>query len=197
MSYQSLPVASGLIARAAADVELGDILSWVPRWFREGHYQGLRPWPAADRLCQELRELDVRFPGLNERNCFLDSRWDVLHYLLSASRREEPASELDTLFEHALFGAAPIAEHVCGAQGAPIKYVEPEEVARIAMRLELMSPSEIERHYDPQKMEEAGVYKFAGEREGEWLDIKNRFNDFRSFYMQAARHSEGVIACLD
>lgn len=198
MSYQALPPAAGLIELARQDCELGEVLAFAPQFFVDKFKRSPRPWPAADRLCQKLREMSEQFPGVEKRNCFLDSRWDALYYLLSANRRREISGQADITFEHAVLGAEDIAEHVQGAQGAPVKYVRPDEVISIARLLETMSPLTLRKHYDPARMSDAGVYKFWSDRgEEEWADVEVRFAALRQFYLDAAHHGEGVMVVLD
>ena len=203
MSYQAIPAACDLIQHARDDMPLGDILSFTPRWFASWSEdqvwrRGPRPWPEADRLCRQLEELAGLYPGLEGRNCFLDSRWDLMHYLLCAQRRDEPGDGRDVILGHALLGADGIAEHVRGSQGVPVKLVPAAEVALAADLLESMSVETLGRHYDPVKIRAAGVYKFWADRaDVMWEDIAGRFSRFRAFYLAAARHGDDVLVCLD
>jgi hypothetical protein len=196
MSYQALPPAAGLIERARQDAAFGEVLSWVPKFFHDRFDRGRGgpPWPEADALCRELRELTAQHPRLEQRNCFLDSRWDALHYLLSANRRSETAEPRDSILDHAVLGTEIVAEHVQGSQGAPIKYVPPDEVASIASLVGAMSPPDLRKHYDPAKMTDAGVYKFWPDL---WDDTERRFAEFRQLYLDAAQHGEAMLVVLD
>ena len=203
MSYQAIPATCDLIQNARDDEHFGDILSFTPRWFASWSKdrvwrRGPRPWPEAEKLCRRLGELAVLHPGLEGRNCFLDSRWDLMHFLHCAHRREEPGDERDVTLGHAVLGTDGIADHVRGAQGVPVKHVPATEVALAADLLGPMSAETLGRHYDPVKIEAAGVYKFWTDRADEvWADISRRFEEFRAFYVDAARHGDGVLVCLD
>lgn len=199
MSYQAIPPECDLIERARQEQELGEMLCLVPLWFRAGDGPRSRSWPEADKLWRELCELARQHPGLAKRNCYLDRWWDKLHYLLSANRRGGPGSEEDLLLDKAVRGDSEIAEHIRAPQGVPVKYVAPDEVELIAVLLEPMTAESLRVHYSPVKMEASGVYKFWADRadDTEWRHIEDYFARFQLFYLEAARHGEGVIVCLD
>jgi len=199
MAYQAIPVNSGLIELAVTNVGMGEALCLVPGWFRRG--AGPRqpwPWPDGEALWNILCDLVRQHPGLEMRNCDVDRSWDMLHYLLSANRRDEPPTKEADLFDKAVRGATEIADHVRGTQGAPVKYVPPADVKAIGAGLQAMTVDSLRLHYDPVKMDTSCVYKFHADRAGEhWEYIAEYFAPFRAFYLAAARHGEGVIACMD
>ncbi len=199
MSYQAIPADHNLIQRAREDKELGEMLCLVPIWFQIGYHRKSGSWPEADRLWRELCELVGQYPGLGKRNCYLGRWWDKLHYLLSANRRGDPKSEEDDLLDKAVLGGSEIAEHVRAPQGVPVKFNASTEVELIAVVLEPMTPETLRVHYCPAKMEARGVYKFLANRadKAEWGYIADYFAAFRAFYLEAARHGEDVIVCLD
>jgi len=197
MAYQAIPAECNLIGRAWQDEELAEMLSGVPYWFRNG--AGPASWPEAEKLWRELVDLAARHPGLESRNCLLDRGWDKLHYLLSANRRNDIGIDEDDVFDKAVRGDREITKHLRKRGGFPVKYVSPDIVQTIALLLEPMSAGGLRAHYDPAKMETSAVYKFWADRadEDEWGHISAYFVSFRSFYLDAARHREGVLVCLD
>lgn len=200
MSYQAIPADCDLIGRAKREEAIGELLCLVPGWFRKGTGPG-RPWPEAESLWRQLCECAALHPGLAKRNYYLDRWWDKLHFVLSANRRREKGSDVDNLLDKAVRGASEIADHVRATQGAPVKYVAPEEVAMIGALLEPVTAESLRGHFIPAKMDALGVYKFASlterDHEVEWSHLANCFAEFRTFYLEAARHGEGVIVCLD
>jgi hypothetical protein len=198
MAYQAIPNECDLIERARDDHTLGELLGLVPRWFLNG--SGPRPgtWPEGEKLWQEMRELASRYPGLEKRNFDLSRSWDELHYLLSATRRQGKIVEEDVFLDKAVRGGSGIADYVKAPQGAHVRYVTPNEVELIAVVLEPMTTESLRIHYSPVKMEHSKVYKFWADRAGEFEYSGARFFEgFRAFYLEAARHGDGVIVCLD
>jgi hypothetical protein len=197
MAYQAIPGECDLIGSAWQDEELAEMLCGVPYWFR--NEAGPTSWPKAEKLWREISELSARHPGLESRNCFLDRCWDKLHYLLSANRRNDSGGEEDDVFDKAVRGERETIEQFRARGGSPVKYVSPDTVQMIALLLEPISAGRLRAHYDPVAMEASAVYKFWADRadEAEWNSISGYFVSFRSFYLEAARHREGVLVCLD
>jgi hypothetical protein len=140
----------------------------------------------------------LQYPGLANRNCCLDRSWDILHYLLSAGRRNDPDSQ-DFILDIALFGDQEIADHVRAGQGVSVKYTAPSEVQLVAQTLQPITTDLLRFHYAPEKMEASQVYKFWAHRADEalWQSIATYFASFKTFYLAAAMHGEGVIVVLD
>ena len=105
-----------------------------------------------------------RRPGLEKRNCCLDRNRDILHYLLSATRRDEPSSDADRAIDRAFDAGEVIAEHVRAGQGALVRYLPPTVVADVAEVVSEMSHATLLTYYHPVRMEAAHVYKFWADR---------------------------------
>ena len=201
LQYQAIPPDSDLIELARRDTEGGWALGRVPSWFsceeggprlgREG--EGENPiWDACCRLAGT-------HPELRARNCYLDRRWDVLHYLLSATRRGEPATDDDLTIDRAFGAGELIADHVRGGQGVPVRYLSPAVVFDLAVVVEPLDDVALARHYNPARLEAAAIYKFWADRadESEWERIVGYFARFREFFVDAARTGSAAIACQD
>lgn len=198
MSYQAIPAKCDLIDRARDDPAVGELLCLLPLWFRRG--EGPKPgsWPEGEFLWQHLCKLVKVYPGLEQWNFDLDRAWDELHYLLSATRRDEKACEEDTFLDKAVRGSSEIADHVRAPQGIHVRYVNPSEVELIGVVLEPMKTETLRAHYSPKKMEQRTVYKFWADRAEEFeFSAARYFDGFRAFYLDAARRGDGVIVCLD
>lgn len=132
-------------------------------------------------------------------NCWLDRWWDVLHYLLSATRRGERGSEADAVMDRAFETGEVIAEHVCGAQGVPVRWLSPEVVGEIVRVVEGVGRSELKRWYEPGRMESRGVYKFWADRGGEehFERAVGYFERFRWFFVEVGGSGDGVVVCVD
>ena len=198
MSYQAVPLEAHLFELLARQPELSDPLEFVPGWFRDGYRaNGSRPWPEADKLWKYFCQIEQENPGLGKRNCYLSKSWDRLHYLLSATRREEQSTEQDVLMDKAVRGSIQVA-NLRASQGNPIMWVHPNEVQLAATVLESMSAQDLRKLYDAQKMWNIGIYKsWRDEAEEEWWPLSaDLFTHFRAFYLEVARHHEGVFVIL-
>ena len=189
MEYQAIPAGQGLIERARSDVKFGESLCSLHRLLcRRGDESDGPLWAEAHRMRAE-------HPGLEKRYCDLDRQWDILHYLLSATRREDPPTDDDLVIDKAFRDGEVIASHVCGGQGHLIRYVSPAEVKGVACVVSGMDEEALRVHYDPVRMEGAGVYKFWADRadEAKWSWIVTSFDDFQAFFQLVADHGEAVI----
>jgi hypothetical protein len=198
MLYQALPADCDLIERARKDKTLGEILPLVPGWIYGGFSWKAGSWPEAENLWKECCELIRRHPGLDRRTCYLERYWDILHYLLSPKRRGAPDTEEGKALDSAVVGDSEIADHVRAGQGVPLRHVAPDKVELAAVVLEPMTADRLREHYNPARMEALGVYKFWADRadESKWRHITEYFAAFRTLYLDAARHGEGVLVCL-
>lgn len=55
------------------------------------------------------------------------------------------------------------------------------------------------RHYDPTRMEAAGVYKFQADRAdaAQWEYLVGYFTEFRRLFVAAAESDDGMIFSMD
>ena len=198
--YQAIPAASRILTRLREDVSLRDWANMAPLWIRGGLEPS--PWapePPERAVRQLVEELLRAHPDLPRRHCTLDRAWDVLHHLLSANRRDEAGTAGDALADAAIQGEEPVAEHVRGMQGVPMRYTPPETVRRIAHHLESLVFDELVSQGHARLLADPEVYK--GPVEGsqqelrEWLSPY--FEALRAFYRTAASHGDGVLVSLD
>lgn len=199
--YQALPPDSGLIELARSDPDAGVSLALVPFWFSREDIRSVlgRKGDKDDRLWDACRRLLVLHPDLRTRNCHLAKDWDEIHYLLSATRRDEAATANDLAIDRAFNAGELIADHVVAGQGVPVRYLSPGAVSDIAAVIEPLDRDSLARHYDPVRMEEECVYSFWAESADEvgWEWTVRRFTAFRSFFLAAARAGDAVIVCKD
>jgi hypothetical protein len=199
-SYQAIPGDSDLVQRARVEPCLGEWLSLVCIWFRQGSNPYAGPSsPESLELRQIVQQLVAAEPELARRNYDLDKRWDQIHYLLSGRCRGERMETDDALFDVAIEGEGKIADHVCGSQGVPVRYTSPGKVADVAEAMQRIDLEILKQHYDLAMMEQKGIYKaFAGrESEDDWEYLSKLVRGLSAFYLDAAVHGNGVLVCTD
>jgi hypothetical protein len=201
MEYQAIPPDCGLIELALSDPDEAWGLSLVPSWFSrkdDGPAPGREGKPRDNPIWDACCRLAGIYPDLRTRNCYLDRRWDVLHFLLSATRRDEPATATDLVIDRAFNAGELIADYVQAGQGVPVRYLSPAAVSEIAAVLEPLDRDALARHYDPVRMDDE-VYKFSAKdaNEVEWERIVGYFTALRSFFLTAAGAGDAVIVCKD
>lgn len=199
-SFQALPAEQRLIELAGTNADLGEIFSIAFTYFRAAGGPPRGPSsPASKTLNRAVCELLTCDPGLATRNCYIDRRWDQIHYLLSASRRGSRSEPDDAVFDIALGGEATIAFHVIGAQGFPVRHTSPAMVAQIDSLLARLEVQSLRRYYDLAAMEAQGVYKaFAGRESPEdWQFLKGLIRELQAFYADAARARNSVLVLTD
>jgi hypothetical protein len=195
MHYQAIPDHCALLERSLRDPEFGELLQFLPSLYN----CGAAGWQDSVRLefWQAASELLKQYPGLETRNCYLGRRWDELHFLLSANRREEPGTCDDVLLDKAVRGGK--LGELKATQGMIIGYVSSFEVNRVACLLEPMTPADLRSRYVPEKLTAKKVYKFQTTRadESDWKYAEVTFKSFRAFYLETAAAKEGALAILD
>jgi hypothetical protein len=195
-SYQALPAPCEPLARAIRDPVFGEAFSSVSGRIEAAEWMA---WGGVWAECaQAWRELCAQHPGLEQRRFSVDRRWDKLHYLLSEERRNG-RFDADDWGTHAILGAVQLADHLTGGQGIHLRYSAPAVVRTLAEHLRPITEGELQRAWEPARMQECGVYKFRADRadEQEWGWVMEAFRGLQAFYDQAASLGEGVLVKCD
>lgn len=189
--YQAAPLDWDLLHRAGQDVQACSQLTLAIHLLRDFERAG-SPWPEYENTVEgiEVRELVRRYPGLESRNCELDRRWDILHYLLSESRRRgEFGTDVGT---QAIYGGPSINERC-----EHVSWTPPHDVFNIAAWLERLTPVQLRRLYDPQQMAGQHLYKYHVEdAEAIWPFICADLAGLQRLYSAAAEHEEGILVYM-
>ncbi|MCQ4088608.1 YfbM family protein [Saccharibacillus sp. JS10] len=117
----------------------------------------------------------------------LDKAWHGLHYLLcgDAFQGELP------LF-NALMGGRPINEHE--TEDIIVRYLTVEEVAEVSNALTQIGQAELKQAFEPDQMNEAGVYPSSDWNEDGELDyLLAYYEPLKTYYQQAAVKGEGML----
>ncbi|MBZ4373154.1 DUF1877 family protein [Corallococcus sp. AS-1-6] len=201
-SYQALPGSSPLLELARRNIGVGGWLMSVSRLLRAPSEETLAPGgPDSDELLllEAVRDVLRTRPDLATQQVDLGRRWDHLHFVLSDRRRHAPGAEDDSLAGIAIHGEAEIAPHVVAGQGVPLRYTRPETVEQIARMLEGVRFDALREHFTFKRLSEAAVYKCPREEgiDEAWQWLVERFDSFRTFYVTAAKHGDGVLVRVD
>ena len=147
--------------------------------------------PALREIGADLRERtkDQQLPqeGLGEQ-ISLEKAWHGLHFLLCGSAEPLPGE-----FGQAVLGGVEIGEDL---GYGPARYLEPDNVRRIANALDSITVEELKKRYDPVVMEEADIYP------GGWTDLENldwlmeAFHDLITYYKSVAERGNAILLYL-
>jgi hypothetical protein len=188
---------SALIELAGLSEAHAEEVAFLERYLVPGPVTGPL---APQELHRAFTELGARMarehPGIAHRCCSLGRSWDVLHYLLSAGRRagESLADDHGTW---AIRGSDPLGELARGCQGIPIRYVTREKVIEVSHFLEDLRPEELRGLWDPERMEQEGVYKFWAATNAPFEPYWHTLDRLRAFYRVVEENRESVLIVLD
>jgi len=195
--YQAIPHDSPILTLGATNSLVGDWLGLVPRWLSGSGLSPGPPEPEEQQLFRLSEDLLRSDPSIAHRSCDVGRSWDKIHYLLSAHRRGEAGTEVDTLCDFAVRGEAALGQNITSSQG-PVRYTRPATVVRIADVLSSRPPESLRRHLNAERMEQAGVYKFGAfdATDDGWRLLLEAYCELRALYRGAATHREGVLAFM-
>ncbi|RYY52409.1 MAG: DUF1877 family protein [Chitinophagaceae bacterium] len=116
--------------------------------------------------------------------------WEGLLFLLTGEGLDDdPKGGLAKIFNSERI----IDEEQDLAGYGPARYVNPEEVLSISKELSTLDRDELYDRYDPDLMEEKGIYPL-GWAEGIMIDeVLGFFDNLKDFFAAAAREEEAVI----
>jgi hypothetical protein len=201
MSYLALPHDCGLIELARSRPDVAEDVAMLPYWFTRAPR---RPAPGNEAvrdtpLWAWSCDLAARYPSLGTLSCDLDRRWDILHDLLSATRRGEPASPRDHAIDRAFNAGELISEYARAGQGVPVRYLDRESARQVAAAVGPLRHADLRTHFEPRRMEANGVYKFWADRmdDAEWRRVESYFDAFRAFFLAIAAAGSAVVIVRD
>jgi len=117
----------------------------------------------------------------------LDKAWHGWHWLLTGT-----VYDTTTVLGQTFLGGSEIGEDL---GYGPARVLSPEEVQSVATALELVDARSVAEAYDPQAMDDAGIYPTVWARDGDeglrWL--LNYLPTLKSFYRNAATSRSAVV----
>lgn len=179
-----------------------ELLTFVRTYFRLRRRQGGRVEEFAQgsaeyqQFVDALEEMIASHPGIEQRCCDLDRRYEWLKWLMIQCATNDEEKKIAT---EAISGEVQIAPDAVSTQGFPIRITSPAKVELIAVWLDELSSARLRRQFDPDKMRKAGLYKWgppAAPAET-FKVIAEDFGALRAFYRQVSAHSESVLIITD
>ncbi|MBE9179285.1 DUF1877 family protein [Oculatella sp. LEGE 06141] len=197
--YQAMPESSNLLERARHEPRIGSNLEFFKSYALTTQKQlddRIYEQHIVDFIYQARQSLE-QYLGIEYRNLYLGRRWDTLYYLLSERRRKGEERDWSQWVEKAIFGGEVLNEETQTTIGFPIRYLYPTEVLKVRDNLKAVTPAMLHGHWNPYKMNEAGVYKIRGDEDENYFTwIKEDLEKLKTFYDSIAEHDEGVLAFM-
>jgi hypothetical protein len=193
--FQAIPEDCELLARARQDVEVD---SWMEFSF-ETHVREMPPgWkplsPEHAYVIAALSELVASHLGLLDRSLHTDRSFDKIVYLLSPARRAGNLDHDDSLIYKAMYGVERLNPNSRGTRNY-VRFSPVSDVHAITAYLDTITYEILREYYNPDHMEQIGVYKmWHGYYEEEVQRAWESFNEITAFYRKASAHNEAVIS---
>ncbi len=142
----------------------------------------------------DVRKLIAEVPDIESRMVQLGRRWDILHYLLSPTRRNGSEDTDSRWIAKAALGGDILGDDIVSSSGQPIRYIDPVTVLEISNRLSAIPTNTLIVNWDPAQMAKSGVETINGDEPLEdlaWAEVD--FNNLKEFYWKVSTHNEGIL----
>jgi hypothetical protein len=139
-----------------------------------------------EQIIAELESAGVANPD-GEEGLTLEKSWHCLHYLLTGT-----AGETDSVLGKAILGGREIGPDV---GYGPARYLEPNEVKKVAKSLKTVSKKDLVSRFDLKAMKAAKIYACRDERELQLA--QDYFTRVCNYYDEAAARGDAMLLYLD
>lgn len=130
--------------------------------------------------------LDDYMYGAEGEGLDLDKAWQGIHYLLCGDAWEGQGPLFDALMGGTSFQGRSEEENV--------RYLKPDEVRDVAQALETIGDKELAEGFEPDDMNEVGVYPSPDwNEEGELDYILGYYGPMKAYYKAAAENGDGML----
>lgn len=196
-----------LLTLVEAERDKAESIQFLSHWINE---DSPPPWVKSNPLwtwAQGVLATDQTFAS---RHADLGTDFDMLHYLLSATRRAGKRQRLtdttdvafDDLVAQAIQDGTVLHPDLKCVQGHPVRIIAPETVADLAGCLEALAFADLRPRFDPVQMTARHVYKIHPNTEDWYVahrlgELEKLFAEFRSFFMEARRRGEAILVFVD
>jgi Domain of unknown function (DUF1877) len=180
-----------------------DLLTFVSSYFFYRRQQGQRVHEFADEddkqyelFIDTLEEIVDNHPGIENRYCDLERRFDWLKWLLieCSCDEEEKTLAIITVEGESLFIPA-----ASGVQGFPIRWTVPDTCKLIHIWLTGLDESYLQSKYSPSQMSDTYLYKWNTENDAEesFRMITKDFQALKQLYQNVTNTSEAILVVTD
>lgn len=181
-----------------------ELLTFVRSYFRRRRTCGgrdntfARGIPDYEKFVDSLEAMTLTNPGIENRYCDLDRRFDWLQWSLQRCARNEYER---LLANTAIAGTSQIFPLAKSTQGFKIMWTLPDDCAMIHLWLDEITTLDLKSKYDPAQMRYAHLYKFSQHHEAEdeaifeW--ITSDFIKLKKLYCDVAALGEAILVVCD
>ncbi len=190
------------LLRRIKDNELdSELLTFVRTYFRLRREQGSRVDTFAEGVkdyeifVDTLEQLVKDKPGIENRYCNLDRRFEWLEWLLTQSSSPQNAQ----LAKIAICGESPVTPTARSVQGFQICWNSSSTCGLIHIWLSKLNRPLLESKFDPIRMNSANIYKWrqSGDPEVAFEWVMEDFNSLQRLYQDVVKNSEAVLVVTD
>lgn len=127
----------------------------------------------------------------------IDKSWAGIMFLLNGCGLEEIDNAERPLSLVFYNPSAHIIDENQDMGYGPAVYCTSEEVKEISSALDTLSVEDLEKRFDPTRMEQLEIYPFTWTEEGEFNYLADYFKSIKEFYKAAADSNETVISFIN
>lgn len=136
-----------------------------------------------EEIIAKLESAGVTADSAGEEGLTLEKSWHCLHYLLTGT-----AWETDTVLGKAILGGAEIGPDM---GYGPARYLQPNEVKKVAIALNKVSKEDLTSRFNLEAMKAAKIYACRDERE---LPLaQGYFTQVCNYYDEAAARGDAML----
>jgi hypothetical protein len=194
--HRAITADSIILSKAKADLKYAGLVENLHNYVGVSDQMpsGGKDLTHLSEFAKDVKKLTEDAFGIETRSVELGRRWDILHYLLSPTRRAGKASEGSCWIEVAVLGGDVLGGNAFSTSGQPIRYIDPVSVLKISNSLSEIPTNTLIVNWDVPKMVKAGVETMTGEERLEdlaWAEVD--LNNLKEFYWKVSTQDEGVL----
>jgi Domain of unknown function (DUF1877) len=203
-TLNAIPPHCALLERIADKQIDAELLIFVRSYFHRRRGRGerdstfTRGIPEYEKFVDALEAMMVTNPGIENRYCDLERRFDWLKWLLERCAQDEYEQLLAAT---AIAGTSQILPSAKSTQGFKTMWTLPDDCGLIHLWLDEITVSDLKSKYNPAQMRYEHLYKFSQHSESEdevifeW--IANDFIKLKKLYGDVVARDEAILVVCD